>query len=130
MKKMLVVLLCGLLFLIHNANAQTGCVKYYYPGFDAVPVYYPTPQAGTGSYGPNYGGPATSFPSGCYPSEPMPLLSNTGECSLQNPGNGQYTLRGLLVQNHIACAIDNNLIFLLLIAGISGVLIIRKTVHC
>lgn len=125
MKKILVLfafILC-LIFSI-TVKAQTGCVKYYYPGFDNV--YYPTPVAGTGTYGPNYGGTPVAFPAGCYPVEPTPYLSNTGECSLRNPNNGVYNLRGLLVQNHIECPIDTYLPFFVLLASCLGAGFLRN----
>ncbi len=111
---------------LSNVQAQTGCIKYYGPGFDAV--YYPTPLGGAnGTYGPRYGGTATSLPAGCYPTEPS--NTSTRECSLYNATTNSYNLGGLLIQNHIECPIDDYLPILILLAAFSGTMFIRKRVN-
>lgn len=124
MKKIL-VLLASILCLVFSVTvrAQTGCIKYYGPGFDAV--YYPDALGGAnGTYGPRYGGTATLLPSGCYPTEPS--NSSTRECSLYNIATGTYNLGGLLIQNHLQCPIDDYLPFLTLLASCAGAMFIRN----
>jgi hypothetical protein len=124
MKKIL-VLFASILCLVFSikASAQTGCIKYYGPGFDAV--YYPTPLGGAnGTYGPRYGGTATLLPLGCYPTEPS--NSSTRECSLYNISTGTYNLGGLLIQNHIECPIDTYLPFFVLLASCLGAGFVRN----
>ena len=121
------VFLISLQLVFFSCFSQTGCVKYYYPGFDPTPEYFPTSLGGAnGTFGPRYGGTPLPFPAGCFPTEPIPYLLNSGECSLRNPANGAYNLRGLLVQRHIACPIDDYIIYLILIFGTLGFLLLKK----
>ncbi|CAH0166188.1 hypothetical protein SRABI27_00895 [Pedobacter sp. Bi27] len=117
MKKIL-VLFASILCLVFSikASAQTGCIKYYGPGFDAV--YYPTNLGTTGVFGPNYGGTPVSLPFGCWPTEPSSTL--TRECTIGT------VYGGLLIQNHIQCPIDTYLPFFVLLASCLGAGLVRN----
>ncbi|MBB4107816.1 hypothetical protein GGQ60_001797 [Pedobacter zeae] len=103
---------------LSNVQAQTGCIKYYGPGFDNV--YYPNNLGTTGLFGPNYGGTPVSIPAGCWPTEPA--STSTRECTIGT------VYGGLLLQNHIQCPIDDYLPILILLAGFTGTMFIRKRV--
>ncbi len=111
-------LLAVFICFIGNVQAQSGCIKYYGPGFDAVPVYYPTDLGTAGVWGNNYGGSPLNLPAGCSPTEPASSL--TRECTI----GGIYG--GLLLQNHIQCPIDDYLPLLFLSAGCIAVISIRN----
>lgn len=119
MKKIL-VLFASILCLVFSikASAQTGCIKYYGPGFDAV--YYPTNLGTTGVFGPNYGGTPVSLPFGCWPTEPS--STSTRECTIGT------VYGGLLIQNHIQCPIDTYLPFFVLLASCLGAGFVRKRI--
>lgn len=116
MKK--VPILCAFILCLFflKVTAQTGCVKYFGPGFEAI--YYPTYLGSNGIFGPNYGGTPVSIPAGCYPTEPASTL--TRECTI----GGIYG--GLLLQNHIQCPIDTYLPFFVLLASCLGAGFVRN----
>ncbi|WP_029275548.1 hypothetical protein [Pedobacter borealis] len=124
MKKVLILCTFILCLFFLKVTAQTGCVKYYYPGFDVV--YYQRRLRQIGTFGPAYGGVPAAFPVGCRPVEPTPFLSNSGECSLRNPITGYYDIRGLLVENHLECPIDTYLPFFVLLASCLGAGFVRN----
>jgi hypothetical protein len=116
MKKVPILCTFILCLFFFKVTAQTGCVKYYGPGFEAI--YYPTNLGTNGTFGPNYGGTPVSIPAGCYPTEPASTL--TRECTIGN------VYGGLLLQNHIQCPIDSYLPFLLVIVSCIAVGFIRS----
>lgn len=123
MRYLRLFLLAMFMCFLGNVQAQSGCIKYYGPGFDAV--YYPTPLGGAnGTYGPRYGGTASLLPPGCYPTGPS--SRSVRECSLYNVSTNSYNLGGLLIQNHLECPIDNYLPFLVLLTSCAGAMFIRN----
>lgn len=109
-------LLAVFICFIGNVQAQSGCIKYYGPGFEAI--YYPTNLGTTGVFVPDYGGSPLSIPAGCSPTEPASTL--TRECTI----GGIYG--GLLLQDHIRCPIDDYVPFLTLLASCAGAMFIRN----